>query len=275
MHEWTASIDQLIENLIRVWSTTPPFAPLAQILTRDRQILIDRLTLPPPKGPSQTHSLDAARDCIVRHALENLAEPLDWRHFSLFRESETVQVVLEDCFGVQLGTEQDVILLPYRNEAMEIIVRCLFSRQLKGIEMRDVIAFLQIFSDSRTTGQPDQDRSMRYKTIVWFVYLTIEIVKSDRLACQKGSEYLKEKFRLLLERVLDGSVINEESRRPGFESGKWETTLFGWLQGEDRRDFVCKLRRQFNMENTVEHANRLLLAEHRKCVFEQVLALFC
>lgn len=273
MHEWTATIDQLIENLIRVWSATPPFAPLAQIIARDKEILLDRISSTTRETSPQI--LDNVRDYIVRHALENIAQPLDWRHFSLFRETETVQVILEDCFGMQLGAEQDVLLLPHRDEAMKIIVRCLFSRHLREIEIRDVITFLQIFSGNRSKEQPDQDRSMRYKTIVWFVYLTMEIVKTDRASCRKGLEYLREKFRLLLDRVLDGSVINEESRKPGFDGGKWETTLFGWLQGEDRRDFVSKLKRQFNMENTVEHANRLLLAEHRKCVFEQVLALFC
>ena len=111
--------------------------------------------------------------------------------------------------------------------------------------------------------------------MIWFVYLAIEIVKSEPLVCLKGLEYFRNKFRDLLDRTIEGTVINEDSRLPGYEGGKWESTLFGWLQGEDRRQFVEKLKRQFNMENRIEHANRCLLAEHRKCVLEQVLAFFC
>jgi hypothetical protein len=95
------------------------------------------------------------------------------------------------------------------------------------------------------------------------------------MVCQKGPEHFRNKFRELLDRSIEGTIIDEESRRPGFEEGKWERTLFGWLQGEDRKQFVEKLKRQFNMENKIEHENRRLLAEHRKCVLEQVLALFC
>jgi hypothetical protein len=111
--------------------------------------------------------------------------------------------------------------------------------------------------------------------MIWFVYLAVEIVKCEPIVCLKGLEYFRNKFRDLLDRTIEGTIINEDSGLPLREGGKWESTLFGWLQGEDRRQLVEKLNCQFNMDNRIEHANRCLLAEQRKCVLEQVLALFC
>ena len=85
--------------------------------------------------------------------------------------------------------------------------------------------------------------------MIWFIYLAIEIIKAEKIVCLKGLEYFRNKFRDLLDRAIEGTIIDEESRRPGFEGGKWERTLFGWLQGEDRKQFVDKLKRQFNMDN--------------------------
>jgi hypothetical protein len=111
--------------------------------------------------------------------------------------------------------------------------------------------------------------------LVWLIYLAIDLIAVEQRVCIKGPEYFRSKFRELLDCALAGSIINENSRKPGFEGGRWESTIFGWLQGEDRKPFVLKLKRQFNLENKIEHANRFLLAEHRKCVFEQVMAMFC
>jgi hypothetical protein len=179
-------------------------------------------------------------------------------HFTIFRDSETVQIILEDSFGVI--PERDEIFIPFQDEVLRIISTC---PSLKGgSPERNVNLFA------------NQDKAMRLRSLIWFIYLAIEVATVEWDACSKnGVPYFRKKFRQLLNHTIDGTIINEESRTPGFEGGKWERTLFGWLQGEDRKHFVEKLKRQFNMENKIEHVNRRLLAKHREHVFKRVLSL--
>lgn len=266
---------ELIDNHVHVWAQTPAFAPLARVIETDRCKLIDRISpliLPHTDTPA---SLDGVRSFLIHYALEQLAADFHLKHFVLFKEVETVRVVLEDSFGISPGPERDEILIPHQNEALRIMVQCIFHRHSKPVDTKDVTAFLQLFGGVRIAVLPDQDRIMRFKSMVWLIYLAIEMIAVDPNVCVKGLEYFRSKFRELLESTLADRIINEDSRKPGFDGGRWEDTLFGWLQGEDRKPFVLKLKRQFNLENRIEHANRFLLAEHRKCVFEQVMSLFC
>lgn len=268
-------ITATIDNHIYVWSSIPSFAPLAEALQNDRQILTQKLLKLTSQGvPKGQEGRDAVRLFLLGHALERIAGRITSEHFTIFRDVETVQVILEDSFGFEFHADHDDILIPHQNEALKIIIQCLF-RRAKPADQKDVLSFLHLFSRDKAKYTPDQDRTMRLRSMIWFIYLAIEIIKTERMVCLKGLEYFRSKFRELLDRVIDGTIIDEESRFPGFEGGKWERTLFGWLQGEDRRQFVEKLKRQFNMENKIEHANRCLLADHRKCVLEQVLSLFC
>lgn len=265
----------LIDNHIRVWSTIPAFAPLAEILLRDRAILIGRLSREfTGEGPEHRSRSDASRSFLLAYALERTCSGIDAGHFVLFKEEETVQVILEDSFGVEPGADWDTIVVPHQERAIRVLVKCLFGKRLKPERARDVSAFMQLFSRNGHTGKSDQDRVMRYKSMVWLVYLAIALIAVEKGATIRGLDFFSGKFRELLDRAIAGGLINEDSRKPGFEGGKWEDTLFGWLQGEDRKPFLLKLKRQFNLENRLEHANRRLLAEHRKCVFEQVMALF-
>ncbi len=267
-------IHALIDNHIHVWSTVPSFAPLARVLEEDRDILVEKvLSLTARCDPGGDNGRDAVRQFLLSYALERTAGEITSEHFTIFREAETVEVILEDSYGVRVGAERDEILIPHQIEALKIIVQCFFHN--KPADQKDVICFLHLFSREKTHLRPDQDRTMRFRSMIWFVYLAIEIIINEPAVCLKGLEFFRNKFKNLLDRTIDATIINEESRMPGFEGGKWESTLFGWLQGEDRKQFVNKLKRQFNLENRIEHANRRLLADHRKCVLEQVLALFC
>ncbi len=183
-------------------------------------------------------------------------------------------MILEDSYGVRPGAELDNIPIPHQSEALKVLVQCLF-RKAKPADTRDVICYLHLFCRQKAQIHPDQDRTMRFRSMIWYIYLAIDILLSERLVCLKGFEYFKNKFRDLLDRTIEGTIINEESRMPGYEGGKWERTLFGWLQGEDRMGFLQKLKRQFNLENRIEHANRCLLSDHRKCVLMQIMTLFC
>jgi hypothetical protein len=275
MYDRIKRINTTIDNHIHVWSTIPSFALMAEILKNDREILVEKLLTLTDRGvPKGQDGHDAVRLFLLGYALERITGRITSEHFTIFREAETVQVILEDSFGVISEADCDEVLIPHQNEALKIIIQCLF-RRVKPADEKDVSCFLHLFSSKKPNLRTDQDRTMRLRSLIWFVYLAIEIVKTDQLVCLKGLEYFSRKFRDLLDRTIDGTIINEDSRLPGYEGGKWESTLFGWLQGEDRRQFVEKLKRQFNMENRIEHANRCLLAEHRKCALEQVLTFFC
>jgi hypothetical protein len=266
---------EIIDNHIRAWTRTPSFDLLAQVIKNDREKLIPLLSarlLPESENPT---CLDAVRSFLIRYALERLHAGFHPKHFVLFKEVETVQVVLEDCFGIRPGPESDEILIPHQHQAFQIVVECVFNRHSKPEDVKDVTAFMQLFAGMKVDTRPDQDRFMRFKSMIWLIYLAIELIGVERSVCLKGMEYFRNKFRELLDCTLAGLIIDENSRAPGFEGGRWEDTLFGWLQGEDRKPFVLKLKRQFNLENRIEHANRFLLSEHRKCVFEQVMSLFC
>ncbi len=267
-------LNATIDNHIHVWSSIPSFSPLAKILQNDREILVEKLLTLTARGvPKDQDGRDAVRLFLLDYALERVSGRITSEHFTIFRDAETVQVILEDSFGIS-EDDWDEVLIPHQNEALKILIKCLF-RRVKPADKKDLLCFLHLFSRENANLSTDQDRTMRFRSMIWFVYLAIEIARTDRLVCMKGLEYFRNKFRDLLDRTIEGTIINEDSRLPGYEGGKWEHTLFGWLQGEDRKQFVEKLKRQFNMENRIEHANRCLLAEHRKCVIEQVLTFFC
>jgi len=268
-------INATIDNHIQVWSSIPSFAPLAQVLQNDRETLVEKLLTLTDRGvPKGEDGRDAVRLFLLGYALERITGRITSEHFTIFRDVETVQVILEDSFGVISEADFDEVLIPHQTEALKIIIRCLFHRG-KPADEKDLLCFLHLFSREEAILPADHDRTMRFRSMIWFIYLAIEIVKFEPIVCLKGLEYFRYKFRDLLDRTIEGTIINEDSKLPGYEGGKWETTLFGWLQGEDRKQFVQKLKHQFNMENKAEHANRCLLAGHRKCVLEQILAFFC
>lgn len=278
MREQAQGIDlaATIENHILAWSACASYVPLAEVLRRDKEIIslkLSRLLAGETKKASPR--ADAIRAFLAGYALEQAGFGIEPGHFVLFKEYETVEVVLEDSFGIQPGSDRDEIIVPHRDKALSIIVTCLFGKRSGPGEYKEIAAIMQLFSRKSTPASGDQDRVMRYKSMVWMVYLAISLVSVDPGTCIKGVEYLGGRFRELLDRAIAGELIDEDSRRPGFDGGRWENSLFGWLQGDDRRPFLLKLKRQFNLENRLEHANRRLLAEHRKCIFEQVLTRFC
>lgn len=264
-----------IDNHIYVWSSVPPFAPMAEILRSERDVLVKKLVhLTEREAPKSGSVNDAVRLFLINFALERMGGRITTEHFTIFRDVETVEVILEDTYGVRCSADRDDILIPYQKEALKILARCLFHRA-RAADEKDLLCFLHMFSRAKPKAPPDQDRTMRFRTMIWFIYLAIEIVKTDSAVRSNGLEYLVCRFRELLDRTIDGTIIKEESRLPGFEEGRWEKTLFGWLQGEDRREFAKKLKRQFNMENRLDHVNRCLLADQRRFILEQVTLMFC
>lgn len=268
-------INATIDNHIYVWSSVPSFAPMAEILRNDRDVLVEKLLALMERGvPKGLSGHDTVRLFLINFALERMAGEITSEHFTIFRDPETVEIILEDTYGIQCRADRDDILIPHQNEALKILIQSLFHRT-RAADEKDLLCFLHMFSRAKPKVRHDQDRTMRLRSMIWFIYLAIEIVKTESAVCSKGLEYFRAKLRVLLDCTIEGTIINEESRLPGFEEGKWEKTLFGWLQGEDRREFAEKLKRQFNMENRLDHVNRCLLADHRRSILEQVLIIFC
>ncbi|MFP5214081.1 MAG: hypothetical protein ACLGPL_11960, partial [Acidobacteriota bacterium] len=205
---------------------------------------------------------------------ERVDVDLQSEHFVMFKETETVQIVLEDAFGVEPGSDSDRVALPHREEAGRMIVRCLFGVRERALDIEEIIDFFQLFS--RSARKPEHERTMRYKTMAWFAYMLIDLIKIDRQrVCHNGAAYFKATFKELLDRAIEGRIISEDVLERDFEGGRWNGTLFGWLQGEDRKAFAERLKKQFNLENRARHANRLLLAVHRDCIYRQAVDLFC
>jgi hypothetical protein len=220
---------------------------------------------------------DEIRSFLLRFTLERLRVEFEPIHFTIFKQVETIQSILEDAFGVQPGPKMDIITFPHQEEAALILVRCLLQSGSESGGVRNAVAFLQLFH-SGMSDRADHDRTLRIKSMVWMIYLLIDLIVTDReRVCLKNAAYLRGRFKDLLDRALGGRIIDEDAPSPDghFEEGRWDATLFGWLQGEDQKAFLEKLIRQFNFENLSEHANRLLLARHRECLFRQTVRLFC
>lgn len=269
----------LVRSHLHAWMRIPHLKPLARAVRRDEELLIASVArILGAEGKSPRDRADEARSHIVQYALEHIGIAVGAAHFTLFKEAETVQVILEDAFGVEIRNDRDVVTPPFQEEVARMIVRCLFRQRRRPIRAEEIVSFLRTFSNGGSGEGADHDRIMRYKSMVWFAYLLIDLIRVDEEAVRQGGPgYLKTKFKDLLDKVLEGKIIDERfaSPRYNYEGGRWDRTLFGWLQGEDRKPFVEKLVKQFNLDNRVEHGSRLLLASHRECMYRQVVGLFC
>lgn len=279
MRDWGNEAGRFIDQHIDVWGRRPSFRALAEVAEENRAFLSSRISeIFKRRRKSYRAKADEARDFLVRYVIERVRAGIEVRHFTLFKEYETVEVVLEDAFGVDPGPDSDRVIIPYQAEAVTMIARCLFPKRIKAPEARDIAVFMQMFCDPDEKPPVDQDKQMRVKTMVWLAYLLIDLVKTDRQnVCFHGTVYLRESLKNLLVRAVDGKIINEDSEhsRDNYEEGRWDGTLYGWLQGEDRKPFLEKLLRQFNLENRSDHVNRFLLAGQRECMYRQTMALFC
>ena len=122
-------INAIIDNHIHVWSSVPSFAPLARVLQNDRDILVEKLLTLTARGvPKGQDGRDAVRQFLLSYALERTAGGITSEHFTIFRDAETVQVILEDSFGVISEAEWDEVLIPHQIEALKIIIQCLFRK---------------------------------------------------------------------------------------------------------------------------------------------------
>ncbi len=264
-----------VEGFIDSWLQNPEIRHLAKALKKKRKELVEQVEqIFRQTGLKSSQKADMARALLYRRLPSDARFDLKREHFVLFKKAQLVELVLEGAFGLQLGTDSDTPLFPYQEEVVRIIARCIFP-----LKDRDVVTFLALFSGRKEDREKiDQEKSMRYRSMLWFAYLVLDMIHADHEnICKSDIGYFRRKLKVLLEKVINGELIDPRSRSEKFdyEGGKWNDTLFGWLQGEENRKFVEKLRRQFNLDNRVEHGNRILLAKHRECIYKQALDIFC
>src|SRR5512140_1733012 len=135
-------VREKLDNHIRVWSATPSFLPLAEIISADKEILVDRLIEITAQSESRG---DKIRMFLIDYALGRLATGINSGHFTLFMDSETVEIILEDSYGIQPGEESDQILIPHQEKAIKIIVKCFFRKSSTPADELDIACFLHIF----------------------------------------------------------------------------------------------------------------------------------
>jgi hypothetical protein len=275
----TEDAENFVDSIIQVFNREPDTVPLSEVLQNNRRRLVERVAdIFARKGIKSSQKVNAARDLLFRSALEEVKIQFQLAHFALFKQTETVQEILEDSFQLELEVEAGQVLLPHNREAAEIMLACLFPKKRELRDTSDVLAFMRMFLGGSKKRSLQEDRATRYKTMVWFVFLLIDLVRIDNEnACREGVLHLKAKFLLLLKKAAGGEIICEESetRSSDFEGGRWSESLFGYLQGEERKPFLEDLLSQFNFEDRPHHVNRVLLAEHRRCLYRQTLDRFC
>jgi len=273
MEDWQKEADRFINGLIHVWMQNPSLKPLIKVVREEKRALTAQVASFLRESGSLSKKNDKARSLVIRSALEKFQVEIRMEHFVLFGEADTIELILGSAFETELGIEVDRVIIPHQQKVSEMITRCLFPARDKNLDAKDIVTFLHLFT-GRENAMLDQDKTMRYKSMVWFAYLCIALIDADAAnGCKEGMSYFKPKLQDLLREAMAGKIINENGGF-GYEHGTWEQTLFGWMQGEDSRLFLEKLWSQLNLDNEANHT-RVLMPEHRLCIYRQVITLFC
>ena len=195
-------------------------------------------------------------------------------HFVLFNDLETTQIILEDSFALEFYDESINIYknvykinFPYQNEVIEIMFKCCLSRKNDIISLQKFL-LNELYETSIYT-------QIRYKAMIWFIYLVIEIVNRveiDRIG--RGVHYIKTKFKELLIAAIEDKLISIEEFEKSYDDGLWDGTMFVYLQGADRRKFAKRLFETFNFNNSNRVRYKTLLSTDRNCIYKEVYKTF-
>ncbi|ETR68897.1 MAG: hypothetical protein OMM_04285 [Candidatus Magnetoglobus multicellularis str. Araruama] len=194
--------------------------------------------------------------------------------FEIGQDKASPRSILEDAYG---GTsENDNINFSFQEEVIQIVRYCYFHTY----QIDELVHFLNCVLSKKA----DPERMSRYKSLYWFIYLTIDFFKYDKKnACTKGFVYFENKMNKLFNHIINDTLISPDDPlgKNDFEGDKWIDSLFAYLQSEieitgekDRKEFVRKLIQKFNMDEKSQSI-RFLTNKHRKCIFEQVQKFMC
>ena len=264
-----AEILQFIDNCTTVWAQIPGFDPLVRIVREDRQLIALRIS---ELFEKKTHGskLDAARSLILDYAAQKESQIADFLQ-ALLKEPKTVLDGSGETLAAQPEISRDKIYVPCAAEVMRIVITGLFGEN----RTRDLPAFLVLFREYDREAAL-HEKSTRFKSMVWFACLLADLVRTESEDEHKaGVKTIEEKLEKLLDRGIEGTIIDgDRSRSNDYEGGKWNNTLFGWLQSQNREGLAAKLKELFNFGDCPDNANRLLLAEHRRRMIVEGLRIF-
>ena len=196
-----------------------------------------------------------------------------------FKEKETIEVILEDYFYDQGKCQQyeECVFFKHQEKIIQILRDCI---NLKKKNQK--LNYLKFFSFDPKSNLTDDtilsDIKFRFKTMIWFTYLMIDIIHNDVNACEKDTLYIRDKIQILLNASINDEIynLNYEISNKDYEGGIWNETLFGYFQGDDeRKKNAIKLMKHFNFNNEEKKSEQHLLADHRRCLYKQVKLLFC
>ncbi len=269
---------KFITDIAEVWTDHHHLKQLAVILKNNKKILVEQVSsIFEQKKKSDKKKLNEARSFLLRYALTRVNPEFREEHFVFFKYREIVEEILEDFFGVEECRisdwsdpqyyEQPIsVIFKDRGKIAKTITMCL---ELKNDD--DIITFLKFFSGDSNAIEKS-DKTLRYRSMLWFAFLLTDLIRTDKEACEKGANYIKARLEELLDAAAEGKIVNEKSEtgKGDYDGGMWEKSIFSYLQGEDRKPIAERLITQFNFDNEREHANRRLLAEHKRCMYEVI-----
>ncbi len=265
---------RLVENHIDAWVQNPELKQLAAALKKRKEEIVGQVAeILERKDLRRDRRGDRARAFLLQCLPGSVKLHLELDHLVIHKMLRTVELILEGAFGISLERDATEVQFPYEEEVSAMVCRCILH-----LRERDVITFMALFLEGpERAGDLDQDKSMRYRSMIWFAYILIDMIRVDpERMCSRNATYAKTRMRELLDKAMEAKIIAEgSSSTHGFEEGKWSDTFFGWMQGDENRPFLIKLRKQFNLDNKVAHGNRMLLAKHRNCMVKQAVQLFC
>ncbi|KPA19216.1 hypothetical protein MHK_000568 [Candidatus Magnetomorum sp. HK-1] len=264
-----------IESIIEGWQTNSMMTSASRLLEKNKKALEkDVKIIFKHKTMSERNKKNKARNFLIQYVAKRTELNIDIEQLVFSGDKMTVEVILEDSFGVDTVDDDEIVVFPNQEEVTAIIAHCLFNKTT--IKDSDIDAYLNFFIMGNIDVVPI-NQSLRYKTILWLVFLLIDIIHKDTNVCAEGMPYIQEKLEILLADVLDNKVINEdELPGPNYDNGIWNSSLFAFLQGGiKRKRLVNTLLDHLNFNNDSKHPSRCLLSKHRKCIYEMVLDIFC
>jgi len=204
-----------------------------------------------------------SRNVMIRDALPQIPSNIRRKHFIL-EKNPVIHDILDDFFKKQGENiyKNNILINDHDVEIIKIVRDCMDINKDENIK-----TYIQFFSDNIN---PPAERTLRFRSMTWFAYLIIVILKKDQNACEEGATYIKNKLMEILQAVIDENIDNRKNSDP-LDQGLWSETIFAHLE----KGIAERLLKQFNFKNIVEHGNLRLLSRHRKCMFKTAHTIIC
>jgi len=235
--------EKFIIEVINSWTHIEELKPLVLILEKERRSISKNIrTILNHKTKSKNSKYREAIKYLLNYSLSKLHVQLTMDHLVLYNQRKTVKLIFEKRFLLV----QHNPFLPYQNDVINIFLKCLSNK----INKKKASSLITFFYDIKTINE----NHLRYKLLLWFIYLTIEIVVID----QSISSVTQIKSRMA-----EGfSIVNDEI---------FHNSIFKILEikGAELKKFLL---RDFNLQqSTSKYINRRLTSEYRQCVYNEVL----